>query len=426
MKYNNIKVTFNRLGFSIVELLIAIFIGIILMLGLVSVFNTTSLLNKTQNGLARLQENGRYALLHIKQNLEQAGYQGCLGSSIAATATDSGKNKLPIVVYTTDFAPGFPTRADVVQIPAAGVAPQPYLIDPAYFIHGHECTGGSCSPSLTSLGTPTTIAIPNVGVADGDRIQGTDVLTFRYFGNVGREIKTAKTDSSGNVNITFSDRALLDTQFAVNNSKVVLASCSRDDPTKKMIRLNTSSVSTATSAIAPSSKVGITYNQPDLASMYSVATAINSMTYYVGNQKVDGRDIPTLYNIENGVKNAVVQGVDRFDVLYAVRLPSGRGTMILDAQGVQDLPVSDCIGNVQAGSGLITLIPSPGCGWRGVISMEVHLLLNTIYNSSTSVEMFKYSIDGDALRSPSDLESGIQHYNLHRREFSTIVTMKNE
>ena len=42
-------------GFSLIELMVAMVIGLIVLLGLVSLFNTSRLLNTAQSGLASLQ-----------------------------------------------------------------------------------------------------------------------------------------------------------------------------------------------------------------------------------------------------------------------------------------------------------------------------------------------------------------------------------
>lgn len=55
-------VKYQSRGFSIIELMIALTVGLILMAGLVTVFDTVSNMNRMQNGLARLQENGRFAV----------------------------------------------------------------------------------------------------------------------------------------------------------------------------------------------------------------------------------------------------------------------------------------------------------------------------------------------------------------------------
>lgn len=428
MYKNTHKINKSR-GFSIVELMISAFIGLILVKGLISVFDTTSGMNRTQNGLARIQENGRYALVQMKQNIEQAGYQYCLGSTVERVKNTEVVNTQPLEVFTEEFTDGMPTRSEVSQSVGPDAAPSPYLIDPAYMIHGHECSGSACNPSLTSIGSATAFNIPSVGNGNGDRIENTDVLTFRYYSGVGRDVESVTTQSSsgpnpGQIDIVFTQRSIdiatLDglTPTPINE-KVILAAC---EGTSKVVSLSASSLSSATAQGHADFPIGITANMR--GKMFSVDGALSTLSYYVGNNIVDGRDIPTLYSVLNGVSNAIVQGVDRFDVLYAVDTSPDGNILILDAQGVQDLPVGSCLGEPK--SGQITLNNIAGCGWRSVVSIEIHLLLNTIYNSSTQDdEPFFYSQDGNTSQSPSDLVSGINHYKMFRREFMTSIALKN-
>lgn len=413
MKYKKME------GFSIVELMVAMLIGLLLLTSLISVFDTSSRMNRTQNGLARLQENGRYAMLQLKQNIEQAGYQYCLGSKIDKVGANSGVNIQPIVVFTNNLSDGMPTRANVDQTPAPGVAPLPYLVDPAYFIHGHECGKTTCLPNVTSIGTPNPSSIPDVGTAAGKRLAGTDILSFRYYSGKGREIKSINT-SSGAVSIDFTKRSKdHDTNIPLSGSKVVIASCTGPS---KVVSLTSSTAAQAFATISPVYSIDAT--SADMAKMFDIAGEISSVTYYVANDIVDGRDVPTLYSMVNGTTNAIIQGVDRFDVLYGVKLKSG-ATRILDANGVQDLPAADCLGKPSYGASM-KLNNATGCGWRSVVTIEIHLLLNTVFDSShNDYEQFVYSVDGTSYQSPGDLKTGINYYNMYRREFMTSITLKN-
>ena len=422
----NYSQTIKNRGFSIVELMIAVFIGLIIILGLITVFDTTSRLNRTQNGLARLQENGRFAILQLKQNIEQVGFQYCSGSDLKSVGITESKNIFPFVVFTNALASGMPTRADVAstQTPPAGSAPSPYLVDPAYFIHGHECTGGSCSPTLSSLGSATAFTIPNVGTADGSRISGTDVLTFRYVSGPGRPIDDYSTNqATGAVTINLSAPVdpLNPPPEVASGAQVMLADCFN---APAIIALQSSSATVATANIAPG--FNIRSSKSRSPRMFDFTNDVSSMTFYVANQVVDGRDIPTLFNVVNGVSNAIVQGVDRFDVIYGVQVNTG-DVMLLDANGVENLPTASCMGSPSTDiNGGISLSNTTGCGWRSVVSIEIHLLLNTIYNSTERTdEQFFYSLDGDTANVPADLAATINHYSMSRREFVALVTLKN-
>lgn len=66
-------------GFSIVELLIAATLGLMVVGAVSSIFLSSNTTNKTQENLARMQENARFALNKMQTDIRMAGYRGCLG-----------------------------------------------------------------------------------------------------------------------------------------------------------------------------------------------------------------------------------------------------------------------------------------------------------------------------------------------------------
>ncbi len=63
-------------GFSIVEMMISITIGLVIIAALTGVLASNSRSSKTNERTAELQSNGRYALDHLKRELRHAGYRG--------------------------------------------------------------------------------------------------------------------------------------------------------------------------------------------------------------------------------------------------------------------------------------------------------------------------------------------------------------
>ncbi len=49
-------------GFSLIELMVAMFLGIIVSAGIITLFTSTSKANRVQAQLARMQEQGRFAV----------------------------------------------------------------------------------------------------------------------------------------------------------------------------------------------------------------------------------------------------------------------------------------------------------------------------------------------------------------------------
>ncbi len=64
-------------GLSLVELLIAITLGLILVGGVIQVFLSSRVVFSTQQSISRVQESGRFAIDFISQELRLAGYMGC-------------------------------------------------------------------------------------------------------------------------------------------------------------------------------------------------------------------------------------------------------------------------------------------------------------------------------------------------------------
>lgn len=68
-------------GFSLVELMVAILISTLLILGVTDLFARTSAADRDNTALAQMQESGRLALEIIGQDARRAGYQGCVAAS---------------------------------------------------------------------------------------------------------------------------------------------------------------------------------------------------------------------------------------------------------------------------------------------------------------------------------------------------------
>ena len=73
-------------GFSLVEMMVAITIGLGLLAGLTTVLSGTSMSTRTNDRTSDLMTNGRYALNMMKQELRQAGFRGYTWAEPTAAA----------------------------------------------------------------------------------------------------------------------------------------------------------------------------------------------------------------------------------------------------------------------------------------------------------------------------------------------------
>ncbi|MEJ2363020.1 MAG: PilW family protein [Gammaproteobacteria bacterium] len=75
--------TIREQGFTLVELMIAIAISAILLLGVVQVFVISRHSYHLDNGLAHAQENARFAVHTLSEDIRMAGYIGCRAVNVA-------------------------------------------------------------------------------------------------------------------------------------------------------------------------------------------------------------------------------------------------------------------------------------------------------------------------------------------------------
>ncbi|WP_415897098.1 PilW family protein [Neptuniibacter sp. QD72_48] len=90
--------TFNnrpQQGFSLVELLVSIVIGLLLVVGVLQAFVSSKETYTMQSGLAKLQENGRFAMSFLTRDLRQAGYSGCSRNTDIVNTLRDASGALP-------------------------------------------------------------------------------------------------------------------------------------------------------------------------------------------------------------------------------------------------------------------------------------------------------------------------------------------
>ena len=106
-------------GFSLVEMMIAMTIGLMITAGLVTIFSNTANSQQELRRSAQQIENGRYAMDVVSQDLQVTGYFGSFRKiSAPATAPDpcsllltdlQGSINLPVQAYNAASLAAVPT-----------------------------------------------------------------------------------------------------------------------------------------------------------------------------------------------------------------------------------------------------------------------------------------------------------------------------
>lgn len=124
----------NQKGIGLVEIMVALVVGLVLMGGVFQIFQSARMTYRVTEALARVQENGRFAMMFLSHDLRMAGYSGCSRDiPLKSTLNDSGN-------YIYDF--------------------QTYLIG-----HIDKNKNGNWLPALPA------------GISDA--VNGTDIITVR-------------------------------------------------------------------------------------------------------------------------------------------------------------------------------------------------------------------------------------------------------
>ena len=429
-------------GFTLIEIMVALALGLLLSIGIISLFGDTSRTNRLQNGLARLQENGRFAVTTMETDLRMTAAQYCSNfgsSSTPGTVVPVMPLRAPMVLAANlgvpDPGPGAGDASLAVMnsvdgsgYPSAAAASGGYVLSPRYSVQGYSCTSGSCTPN----GLPSDL--PDAGTNVDDRLQGSDVLTVRYQRGTGWSFLSAAgagaascaagstlqlNPQTGDDPLNFSAGQLALVTDCVNSTIVPVGSVAGN-----VLTLGT---------MITGSGMCLNSGSHDMR-VFNFSNDFVTVTYYVRLREDNNPDarpnsptnakrvIPVLMRRENGVEQELVQGVDQLAFRYGVQDATGRTRFLSAAEieagagGLQCTPPPDGVTN------------EPGCLWRSVRLIEAHLLVNTvdeIMNLDSISKTYDFMGIEHATTDTTVLPSGLNAGSMLRREFIAYVSNRN-
>lgn len=262
-------------GMSLIELMVAMGLGVFLILGVINVFLSNKDSTQVETSLARLQENGRITLDLMVRDIQMAGYIGC---------TSGDRN---------------------LQIVANGVAGWSPVLG------GNERAGGGWSPALstalnTSIGTDARV--------------GSDVLSVRYGRIMGTTALTAQaTGANPSIAISSNPECLSINETAIISSclgaflfKVTNAPACDGSATT----LTAGTAGNSATIFEPPFEVGTT--------TFLQSQAVDWFVADTGRRRT-ALNIPVwaLYREFNGTREEMIEGVEYMQLLYGERLNTG-------------------------------------------------------------------------------------------------------
>jgi type IV pilus assembly protein PilW len=258
-------------GLTLIELLVAMALGIFLIMGVVNVFLANKDSTQVETSLARLQENGRIALDLLVSDIQDANYIGC---------NSTGGNIV--------------TMADDVNFTG---------------VRGFERTSGAWSPTLpadlnTAFGGTARVGSDVLSIQQGVRLPVTSA----------NDIVTTSTA----VNVTSNPTCVS------QNDMVVIANC----VTSHVFRVTNTPACDGT---ATNFQFDATENTPaSISTNYEAGTELMQYADTEWYVRDTGRTrtalnfpVFALYRRVDGVENEMVEGVEYMQILYGQQLAGG-------------------------------------------------------------------------------------------------------
>lgn len=447
----------RQFGFSLIELMIAMVLGVLVAAGIVSIFLSTSSSNRAQTQLARLQEEGRFAITRISSDLAAANSQYCTNTGGNAHLGTGGVYidglRAPTIYAVGKLMNAMYDLTTPWGASAGGTYPSEpttaYSLPSFLSMRGYDCTTTACTPV-----DPSYVGIPAQGTTAGKRVLGSSVITLRYLKpGSGWTIYPSGSASGSTLITNAADSSLAQINLAPTSTEppvtnfqpgdlALLANCS-----SAQVFAITGQGSGTLVPMGVGTTAGYNFALPTgqqgtaAPMLFDLNRDYQTVTYYLevvpsGDgitttgalmRRVNGNNAS-----EGGREDELVRGIERLDFKYGVEYPDGT-TRFLSA--------ADVDASTSGTPGCTSQVPNPadtidkGCLWRAVKSIEVDLLMDgqvPLYTLTPGELEYTYATDGlttpsapgDAARKVTPAQQGFVN-PLLRREFTALVSLRN-
>jgi len=333
-------------GLSLIELMIAVVLGLTLALGVAQIYVGTSTTERDQDARLRIQENGRFALNFIGNEIRMAGYLGCQGSIQGSSVNN-----------TLDGPPAtFQPQTGIQGWEAVGTAPGT-INNSANNVATVSSTTAEWTTGDGAFNIPDVQAVPN-----------SDIL--RLWGGWG---------DSGTVTSVNNGADTIQAQAAVGiqaNDFLIISDCEQADFVQACAVTPDTPPTTATVTINTACNPGNINTAVITSAAPAEVIRLEGAMYYVGKRDDDANNPPSLYRSTltatgtAGPGEELIEGVESMQLLYGVNTDQ-------DVRATVDAYLTaDQVTN-----------------WDEVISVRVSLLLQSVEDGTVPAPQ-PYIFDG--------------------------------
>jgi type IV pilus assembly protein PilW len=150
-------------GFTLVELMVAVAIGMIITVGVLAVLVSGAGIYQRSDGRARIQENARFAMSVMQQDLREAGYMGCFNINMFPTrytnlAKDPDEYGHDYAVMVGGFEAGAATWSPTLDASVGHASAQPLAGSDVLFVRGPVGPSAPLNDTMTTTSAPIPLA----------------------------------------------------------------------------------------------------------------------------------------------------------------------------------------------------------------------------------------------------------------------------
>jgi type IV pilus assembly protein PilW len=198
-------------GLSLIEIMVALVIAALLLLGLSQIFIGSKSTYRLQEGMSRVQENARFVLQYLEENVRMAGYMGC-GNDVDLTTKPGTPPSFLNHLRRLDSALGVvPIRQETLLPPERFERP----------IEGFAAVG-SGDGAQPAVGDPAVDWVPAIpGGPNGYKIdapvKGSDILILRIISDESTPLLGDFDMGGGKFNVGKPDFVVPGKVYAITN-----------------------------------------------------------------------------------------------------------------------------------------------------------------------------------------------------------------
>ena len=367
-------------GFSLIELMIAITLGLLLTAGVIQLFSATKVTFNTNDAQARMQENGRFALETLKRQLRGAGTLGyCAGQADIRNHLNTGCPGGIDDFFNPDFA--------VVGWEYGGTGlGQPFTLP-------EDLDPSAVDPSDWNSASANSADLPSQ--LSGQVVPGSDVLVTRNLVVVDHFTADPANPHKESEDITLTAASNLE------NTVLLITDCSKADLFQNTAGPTDNKLSSSGGSCA---SPGPGNNSLDWSTTYNDAMqtfTVEQVAYYIG---VNNAGEPGLYrwNMTTGIVGAqaaeIIEGAESMQILYGFSRAAPQG----DGQSVNNWLDANQI---------------PAGGWPQVIAIRLALSVRSSARADLNNADITLDLASTNITAPGD--------GRIRQPFSTTVALRN-